>query len=268
MGPTANLRERVEAFDYWHYQFDLGDGVVTPIVRPDDVHRHRERKRYFFDPAVKLLGGLDGKRVLDLGCNAGFWSLAAIEAGADLVVGVDGRQFLIDQANLVFEAKGVDPKRYRFEVANVFDPAFDPGESFDLVLCLGLLYHVNRPVELMRRIADWNTDLAVIDTDICGLPGAAFKVRHETIEHPRHSVDYELILWPSRQAVVELAGAFGYQTVTLAPHFSDWTGSRDYRLGSRRAFIASKRTAVDRIPGESRRTGAELVDAVRRRLRR
>jgi ribosomal protein L11 methylase PrmA len=41
--------------------------------------------------------------VLDLGCNAGFWSLAAIDAGADLVVGIDGRQMHIDQANLVFE---------------------------------------------------------------------------------------------------------------------------------------------------------------------
>ena len=41
------------------------------------------------------LAGLKGKRVLDLGCNAGFWSLNAAEAGADFVLGVDGRQIQV-----------------------------------------------------------------------------------------------------------------------------------------------------------------------------
>ena len=61
--------------------------------------------------------------MLDLGCNAGFWSLAAIEAGAEFVLGVDARQSYLDQAALVFEAKGIDPSRYRFERANVFEVA-------------------------------------------------------------------------------------------------------------------------------------------------
>ena len=263
-GRPLDLRERVAAFEYWHYQFDLGDGIVTPIAKPDSVFRHRERQRYFFDPAVSLLRGLRGRRVLDLGCNAGFWSLAAIEAGADLVVGVDGRQSLIDQANLVFEAKEVDPSRYRFEVANVFDRAFDPGESFDLVLCLGLLYHVNRPVELMQRIAGWNTDLLVIDTDVSGLPGAAFQVRHETTEHASHSVDYELILWPTKRAVLELVKAFGYDAKLLPPRFGNWQGSSDYKHGARRAFICSRRTPLAVVPSEPDRTVIDLAATARR----
>ena len=104
MADTEALRERVASFPRWHYEFDLG-GVRTPILDRAHVNRHAQRRAYFFAPLTRLCGGsLAGKRVLDLGCNAGFWSLAAIDAGADLVVGIDGRQMHIDQANLVFEA--------------------------------------------------------------------------------------------------------------------------------------------------------------------
>jgi len=58
------------------------------------------------EPLSELYGGsLKGKRVLDLGCNAGFWSLDALERGADFVLGLDGRRMHIDQANFVFEVK-------------------------------------------------------------------------------------------------------------------------------------------------------------------
>ena len=79
---------------------------------------------YFFDPVVDLCGGsLKGKRVLDLGCNAGFWSLNAAEAGADFVLGVDGRQMHVDQSNFVLEVKGIDKSRYHFALGKIY--AFD-----------------------------------------------------------------------------------------------------------------------------------------------
>ena len=102
------LRDKIAAFPRWHYEFDL-DGLVTPIFDKRHVTRHEQRSRYFFDALVDVCGGsLKGLRVLDLGCNAGWWSLKAIDAGCDFVTGIDGRQMHIDQANLVFEAKHVD----------------------------------------------------------------------------------------------------------------------------------------------------------------
>jgi len=162
---SREIREKIDSFDQWHYQFDL-DGELTPAVRGEkSVHRHAQRKKHFFDPLVALLGGsLEGKRVLDLGCNAGFWSLHAIEAGCDFVLGIDGRQMHVDQANFVFETKGIDPRRYRFERHNLFDLDFSGLGRFDIVLCLGLLYHVNKPIELFEKIAMVNSDLLLIDT--------------------------------------------------------------------------------------------------------
>lgn len=71
----AQIIEKIDSFARWHYQFDLR-GHKTPIFDAGHVNRHRQRESYFFRPMVELLGGtLSGKRVLDLGCNAGFWAL-------------------------------------------------------------------------------------------------------------------------------------------------------------------------------------------------
>jgi hypothetical protein len=65
------IRERIASFPHWHYQFDL-KGNLTPIFKKGHVKRHAQRKKHFFDPLVGLFGGsLEGKRILDLGCNAG-----------------------------------------------------------------------------------------------------------------------------------------------------------------------------------------------------
>ena len=99
------IKERIAGFPHWHYQFDL-KGNLTPIFKKTHVKRHAQRKKHFFDPLVGLFGGsLEGKRLLDLGCNAGFWLLCAVPAGCDYVLGIDGRKLHVDQANFVFEAK-------------------------------------------------------------------------------------------------------------------------------------------------------------------
>lgn len=237
---SASLAERVAAFPRWHYEFDLGDGIRTPIFRHDHANRHAQRVGYFFEPLVDLFGGsLAGKRVLDLGCNAGFWALQALAAGAEFVAGVDGRQMHIDQAKLVMEAKRIAADRYRFEQGNVF--AWEPSEPFDVVLCLGLLYHVARPIDLLERCARWCSDVAVIDSTLSRLRGRLFEIRHESTDEPRASVEFSFVLRPTRAAVVELCHNAGFVNVaTLRPRFSSWDGADDYRDGWRRAFVASK----------------------------
>ena len=115
------IERKIAAFPRWHYEFDLR-GHRTPIFRRAHAARHRQRQRYFFEPLVRLFGGsLEGKRVLDLGCNAGFWSLLSVEAGCEYVLGIDGRRMHVEQANFVFQVRGVERSRYEFLEANLFD---------------------------------------------------------------------------------------------------------------------------------------------------
>lgn len=182
------LRRRVESFDRWHYAIKLAEGVVTPVAHPREQVRHRHRRSHFFDPMVRLLGGtLEGRRVLDLGCNAGFWSLTSRRNGADFVLGVDGRQMHVDQSNLVFEAKGVGRNKYEFVCANLFDMDFSSYGRFDVVLCLGLMYHVAKPVELLEVISAVNSDVLIIDTDVSRPPKARGSNSGGTISQARRT---------------------------------------------------------------------------------
>jgi SAM-dependent methyltransferase len=254
MADRERLLERVEGFPRWHYEFDL-NGVRTPTLDRSRANRHEQRKNYFFTPLVRLCGGsLAGKRVLDLGCNAGFWSLLAIEAGADFVLGIDGRQMHIDQAKLVFEVKEVEGSRYRFDVSDVF--RVDLTSEFDVVLCLGLLYHVSKPVELMERMSAWNSDLLVIDTTVDPVPGPYFRMRYQNVDDPRMAVDRPIALQPSKKAVSRLAREFGYRSVEmLRPRFTSWNGCGSYRKGTRRAFVCAKNTALTDLDSESLEAG-------------
>ena len=247
---AEQLKQRIAAFPRWHYQFEFEGGVTTPIAKPAEMNRHEQRRRYFFDALLKVNGGsLAGRRVLDLGCNAGFWSLQAIEAGADFVLGVDGRQMHVEQAELVFGAKGVDPARYRFEEANIFEHEFT--ESFDIVLCLGLMYHISKPVELFEIFAAVDAGIVVIDTSVSFAPSSFFEVSLDRdLEDPRNAVDYEVVLVPTRGALIDLAAEFGYETVPLAHNMTDYTGMHDYEIQRRLAFICAKNVSLDALARE------------------
>lgn len=234
---AQQIKQRIAELPGWHYEFEFDGGVRTHVANPVLINRQRERYRYFFAALLELTGGsLRGRRVLDLGCNAGFWSLAAIEAGADFVLGVDARQSYLDQAALVFEAKGIDPSRYRFERANVFELAL--AESFDVVLCLGLMSSLCKPFELFELMSGAGAELIVIDTEVSRARLSIFELARPY--NTTDAVEYPLGLVPSRTAVVELASQFGFDTLALAPDISDYTGMSDYRRQRRLAFICSK----------------------------
>lgn len=261
------LQERIDAFPVWHYRFEF-EGATTPIFRPDYVNRHEQRRRIFFEPLLAINGGsLRGRRLLDLGCNAGYWSLNAIEAGAEFVLGIDGRQMHVDQANFVFEAKGIDPARYRFELGNIFTHEFH--EQFDIVLCLGLMYHVAKPVELFEVMAGAGAEIIVIDTNVSLMPSSAFRVaREDSLDNPRNAIDYELVLVPSRHAVFDLAGQFGFKSVALAHDITDFTGMGDYRSRQRASFICSKSISLETIASEGTDSFTLLRAAVEKRVKR
>jgi len=235
-----DLVERIAAYPRWHYAFDLrGHSTITPGVTR--VRRHAHRLPYLLDPLVENCGGsLAGLRVLDLGCNAGFWSLAALRRDADFVLGVDARAMHLAQAALVFEVEGIEAKRHRFIDADLMSANWALWGRFDVVLCLGLLYHVGRPVELFARMAATGARHIVVDTALSLLPGAALEVRREPLDDPRNAIGSELVLWPTRDAVTALAADHGYEVRVLEPVFAPWDECEDYRDGRRRGFLLTR----------------------------
>jgi len=241
------LEDRIAEFTQWGYRFEFDNGASTWVPDGRLINRHEQRRRYFFEALLSLYGGtLAGARVLDLGCSSGFWSLAALEAGADFVLGLDSQPTPIEQARLVFAAKGVEPSRYRLEQRDVFD--LDTSERFDVVLCLALLNQVAKPVELFELMAGTGAEVLVIETEIARAARSVFAL--SSTADGRKAVAHRLVLVPSRSAVIELAGDFGYQTVPLARNLTDYTGLPDYRSQRRLAFICSNGRPLDALPVE------------------
>jgi tRNA (mo5U34)-methyltransferase len=238
------LRDRIEACKPWQYPFELR-GVPVPVdARLTALHRRRER--YFFRPLLDLFGGsLAGKRVLDLGCNAGFWSLKAIAAGCDLVVGVDGRPRHIDQANLVFGTLDVPSERYRFVTADVEEVDLATLGGFDIVLCLGVMHHLRHPMRFFDAIASINDELLLVDCYVSPIPGTCFELRTEDPSGPTKALTTLPVLVPTKAAVVATLEPLGYTVGMLRPDRSAGAPKGIGRSRYRRTFFCWKGEAVD-----------------------
>ncbi len=238
------LEERIAAFPRWNYRFQFDGGVSTPVARIGQINRHEQRRRYFFDALLTVLGGsLAGRRVLDLGCNAGYWALQSLQAGADFVLGIDVEGQYIEQAELVFSAKGVDPGSYRFEHADLY--GFDYAEPFDVVLCLGVMETTAKPVELFEIFKRARAQVVVIDTAISPVRFGCFEVART--DDVRERTRQRLVLLPSAAAVPELAAEFGMQAVTLAHNMTDYAGMDDYREQRRFAFVLADGISLETL---------------------
>jgi len=100
---------------------------------------HGQKTGYFFDQREnrKLLRGLaEGRRVLDLFCYAGSWSLAALRYGARETLGIDSSAAAIAHASANAQANGVAPAA-RWEESDVeiaLDRLAAAGERFGVVV--------------------------------------------------------------------------------------------------------------------------------------
>lgn len=253
----------VPDFAYWHYQFDL-NGVKSPVANPALVNRHAQRERYFLEPLIRACGGsLRGKRVLDLGCNSGFWPMKTAAAGADSVLGIEGRPELVAQARYVASVQKVPPEQLRFEVGDLFQYDYAALPPANIVFCLGLMYHVCKPVELLEKIASVNSEILIIDTTLSQAPNSYLEVRFDDTNDPRNAIRDSLVFYPSCQAVVDMAKAVGYHVHVLRPEFTSYLGSWDYRCASRRAFLCLKpgvNLPLDPFAIEARDANGAILD--------
>jgi tRNA (mo5U34)-methyltransferase len=131
------IRSRAAALGDWFHNIDL-DGVPTaPNHFLNDYPNVKWRR---FEHAIPA--DLSGRSVLDIGCNAGFYSIEMKRRGADRVLGVDFDERYLEQARFAAEVKGAD---IEFRQLSVYDVA-ELRETFDVVLFMGLLYHLRHPL--------------------------------------------------------------------------------------------------------------------------
>jgi len=157
------IRKTIAALGPWFHNIEL-DGIQTaPDHFLGDYPAIKWRRFAHAVPA-----DLSGRTVLDIGCNAGFYALEMKRRGAARVVAIDSDEGYLRQARFAAEIAGLD---IEFANLSVYDVGA-LGERFDLVLFLGVLYHLRHPLLALDLIREHVAkDLFVCQSMQRGDPG-------------------------------------------------------------------------------------------------
>jgi tRNA (mo5U34)-methyltransferase len=189
MTSPGDLQAQADAL-HWYHTIDLGNGVVT---KGDSAQGGSE-----------ILPDLHGRRVLDIGAWDGKYAFLAEQAGASRVVALDHYAWGVDfAARGAYWAecihRGILPDQSRDEtdfwqpdlpgrrgfelaaaalgskveplVADFQTVDLDEVGQFDVVLYLGVLYHMKEPLTCLERVRAVTREVAVIETEAVHVQG-------------------------------------------------------------------------------------------------
>ena len=261
MTSPADLQAQADAL-HWYHTIDLGNGVVT---KGDSAQ----------DDGAGILPDVAGRSVLDIGAWDGKYSFAAERAGAARIVALDHYAWGVDvDARGAYWAEcihaGVLPDQSRdetdfwqpdlpgrrgFELAKAalgskVEPLVADFQTvdlaevgrFDVVLYLGVLYHMKEPLTCLERVRAVTKEVAVIETEAVHLQGHEGEVLLQF--HAGSSLRTDFGNWyvPTIDALHNLCRAAGFSEVRTiigpppAPAQPD--ASLQVKIGRRLAGVA------------------------------
>ena len=205
---TDELKAQADALR-WYHTIDLGNGVVTAGV--DNTPERLAR--------IGMPANLSGRSVLDIGAWDGFFSFEAERRHAARVVACDyyawhGLGWGTGRGKAGFQlARAALNSRVEDLDVDVMDLAPERVGTFDLVLFLGVLYHLPNPLLALERIAAVTGSLLILETvvDMVGVrrPAAAFYPGRELGDDPTN-------WWgPNHAAVRSMLSSVGFARVDV-----------------------------------------------------
>jgi SAM-dependent methyltransferase len=205
------LDEILEIKD-WRHPYDIpGQTLVKEYYRPWHPWRFSVDKPNL----ERILGGFEGKRFLDVGCNDGWYSFAYEKEGAE-VFGVDARAEAIRRAELIREyfASGANFVCGDVQELTGADRRF--AEPFDATLFYGLLYHLSDPIGTLNRISAMTSRVIAVQTWMNGEDRKPIlRIRKEEVGLPGSGMS-EIVTTPSQAAVVMMLKNAGFNRVFRA----------------------------------------------------
>lgn len=136
-----DVRRTIGAFKHWYHTIEVAPGICTPGCQNSPAVLTTLEQ-------LGLPSDLAGKRVLDVGARDGFFSFAAEKRGAD-VVAVDYAEPSVTGFGIAAELLG---SRVPYHVDNVYDLSPEKTGLFDVILFLGVIYHLRNPMLALDRL--------------------------------------------------------------------------------------------------------------------
>ena len=215
---------RLDVIEKWGpwigFNIDLGGGVYT--IGPRLVGSAERRVTRIAQAVSDLLGGsLDGVRILDLGSHEGAFGIEMALRGAEVVC-VEGRESHVAKAAFAKGCLGLD----RLEIVRSDVRQIDPVRlgRFEIVLCLGVLYHLPATAlaPLLEALASMCTGFCIVETQISlrplrsfGVDGRSYSGRTygEDPAQPGAAMDGEDSFWLTRPSLLNLLADVGFTSV-------------------------------------------------------
>jgi SAM-dependent methyltransferase len=231
----------------WFYDFALPDGTRTESYLPEIARNiHVTREKALRSYLEKLGDGFFS--AIDVSCHEGFYSLVLAEY-FESITGIDKNRDSLEKATRISRVLG--DKKIKFEATSVEDWQNEGGADF--VLCFGLLYHVENPIQILRKISALTKKAICIETQVLPFESSG-RIEDGSYMWQRDlnglfglCVDYshskeggltDLALVPSREALLFLLKQFGFNKIELyQPSTDDY---EQFVRGSRLIIFAEK----------------------------
>lgn len=217
---AEKIRKEVAEVPYWYHSIDLGHGVVTPgWIEDQQVWLQR----------LNLPPTLEGLSVLDVGAWDGFYSFECERRGATRVLATD--KWVWDRAydmNGFLTARRILNSQVDYLKIDPHDISKETVGEFDLVLFLGVYYHLRDPLAVLDRLSEVTKRQIIVESMVVHTPG------EESVPLMRFSEGLELGMDPSNwwapnlECLVQTVRSSGFARVDVVS-YPDYYTSRYFR---------------------------------------
>ena len=215
----------------WFYPFRLPSGQVTTTYDGGALDAIHATRLAMLQAALRahLGDSLAAHTAIDIACHQGWFSTKLAEMGVRDVLAVDARAEHVADATLIRDALGL--RNLRVQQSDVHALTAESTGRFDIVLMLGLIYHLENPVGALRVARALSKRLCLIETQIVpGMTGmvdygsyrfvrplkGSFGIIDETEEtHGPEASTTGICLVPSLEALLWIMRKIGFSRVEV-----------------------------------------------------
>ncbi len=232
----------------WQFPFDFGSGVLAPTYTPIQKELHPWRRKVVLDALdMHYSDSYPELSVLDLGAGEGAIAAGLWERGVRDITCVEVRDVNIQKAKLVRRVFGCDFNLVQQDVQSFLEK---DDRIYDVVIFMGLLYHLQNPFGVSQLIAKKTKKSVVVETVIAQpkIDGfyntpeyspepAGFFVRIDNQDSQTAGLS-NIELWPTRDALNLLLHDAGFESLEdlcSAEEYSHW-----FESGQRCMLLAHK----------------------------